>query len=505
MGDEKTLFAVLLCAVASLALVLKWRRNKSRPPYPPGPKGYLLIGNILDVPQNIPIWQAFIPLARKFDTDVLYLKLFTTDFIVLNSTEAITDLLEKQSKIYSDRMSPPLRSMDVYSWDFALNGYGSRWRRCRKLFHEFLNVNAVSRFDNYLDKHTRRFLSRLAETPDNFLDHTQFVTGALVMEMTYGMDIKSHEDKFLQAAERAMGHLESAVVPGAFLVDTFPILKHVPDWFPGAGFKQFAKAGRDLFDVAVNGPLNYVKESLKANGSNVSIAASCFDRVAELADQGFDESVVRAVTATMYIVLRTFFLVAALHPHVVRKAQEELDRVVGGERLPQLSGQEDLPYISALIKELLRWCCPAPFGVPKRVTEDNIYKGYFIPAGATIIENIWAICYDGTVYPAPHTYDPERFLKDGKLDRSIKDPEDMVFGTGRRICPGRWFALRTLFLNIACTLAIFDIEAPAGEKLEPKFHESHVRHAIPFKCVIKPRSEAKLKLIRDSDVTAGLN
>ena len=49
-----------------------------------------------------------------------------------------------------------------------------------------------------------------------------------------------------------------------------------------------------------------------------------------------------------------------------------------------------------------------------------------------------------------------------------------------RICPGRWFALRVLFLNIACTLAVFDIEAPVGEKLEPKFHESHVRYVTCF-------------------------
>jgi len=99
-----------------------------------------------------------------------------------------------------------------------------------------------------------------------------------------------------------------------------PQVKHVPDWFPGARFKQFAKTGRELFDVAVNGPLDHVKESLKVgpsvsrtyvsvlelnnskvNGTNVSVAASCFDRVEELADQGFDESVIRSMTATMYI------------------------------------------------------------------------------------------------------------------------------------------------------------------------------------------------------------
>ena len=87
--------------------------------------------------------------------------------------------------------------------------------------------------------------------------------------------------------------------------------------------------------------------------------------------------------------LKSFFLVMALHPHVVKRAQEELDRIVGNERLPELSDWENLPYISALLKELLRWACPLPIGVPKRVMEDDVYKGYHIPAGATIIENIW--------------------------------------------------------------------------------------------------------------------
>lgn len=72
----------------------------------------------------------------------------------------------------------------------------------------------------------------------------------------------------------------------------------------------------------------------------------------------------------------------------MRKAQEELDLVVG-DRLPQLSDQDDLPYVSALLKELFRWTCPFPFALPKRAMEDNIYRGYFIPAGATIIENVW--------------------------------------------------------------------------------------------------------------------
>ena len=81
----------------------------------------------------------------------------------------------------------------------------------------------------------------------------------------------------------------------------------------------------------------------------------------------------------------------ALNPHVVRRAQEELDRVLGGERLPDFSDQDNLPYISAIVKELFRWGCPVPIGVPRRVTEDDTYNGYFIPAGATIFANIWFV------------------------------------------------------------------------------------------------------------------
>ena len=81
----------------------------------------------------------------------------------------------------------------------------------------------------------------------------------------------------------------------------------------------------------------------------------------------------------------------ALNPHVSRKAQNELDRVLGGERLPDFSDQERLPYISAITKELFRWACPFPIGVPKRVMEDDTYNGYHIPAGATVVDNIWCV------------------------------------------------------------------------------------------------------------------
>lgn len=89
--------------------------------------------------------------------------------------------------------------------------------------------------------------------------------------------------------------------------------------------------------------------------------------------------------------MRAFFLAMTLYPDAQRKAQAEIDAVVGASRLPDFGDRHSLPYVSALVKELLRWHIVAPIGVPHRVVSDDEYKGYLIPAGATIVANIWCV------------------------------------------------------------------------------------------------------------------
>jgi cytochrome P450 len=74
-----------------------------------------------------------------------------------------------------------------------------------------------------------------------------------------------------------------------------------------------------------------------------------------------------------------------------------------------------------------------------------------------------AILRDETKYPDPDTFNPARFLTpDGKLNRDVPDPVQ-VFGYGRRICPGRYFAEDILFLGMSSILAVFSIEKPVDE------------------------------------------
>jgi hypothetical protein len=138
-----------------------------------------------------------------------------------------------------------------------------------------------------------------------------------------------------------------------------------------------------------------------------------------------------------------------LYPEVMRKAQEELDRVVGQDRLPSFSDKPALPYICAVIQEVLRWAPVTPLAVAHSLTADDIYEGKFLPSGSLVLGNAWyatlhgsahfadrhphrAMLNDEKMYPRPEIFNPDRFLKDGKLDPNIRSPETVAFGFGRR-------------------------------------------------------------------------
>jgi cytochrome P450 len=77
------------------------------------------------------------------------------------------------------------------------------------------------------------------------------------------------------------------------------------------------------------------------------------------------------------------------YPAVQARAQAELDAMLGPGRLPDFTDREHLPYITALVLEVLRWIPAVPLGVPRATTEDDVYRGYFIPKGTIVMQNTW--------------------------------------------------------------------------------------------------------------------
>ncbi|RXW15021.1 hypothetical protein EST38_g10834 [Candolleomyces aberdarensis] len=195
-----------------------------------------------------------------------------------------------------------------------------------------------------------------------------------------------------------------------------------------------------------------------------------------------------------------FFLVLAMYPEVQKRAQKEIDEVMGFGKLPDFNDRPQLVYVEALIMELLRWHQPVPLGVAHATSEDDLYEGYFIPKGTVVMGNIWHILHNPETYPDPFNFNPDRFIKDGKINQEVTDPFEATFGFGRRICPGRYIALDTLYALISSTLAMFDVSVPKDENgnpdIKPSFSIGIMCQPEPFECSITPRSERHEELIQ---------
>jgi cytochrome P450 len=207
-----------------------------------------------------------------------------------------------------------------------------------------------------------------------------------------------------------------------------------------------------------------------------------------------------AAGETTFASLTTFILAMIFHPHVMRKAQAEIDRVVGNGRLPTFKDRHLLPYVEAVLMETMRWKPALPLGVAHRSMEDDEYQGFFIPSQTIVMPNVWAISQNPTEYPNPTDFQPERFIPSESGLPMPTDPREYAFGFGRRICAGKHFADATLFIGIASILATFDIlkevDPVTGLEVDPRveYTTGFVSHAEPFKCRFIPRATAKSTL-----------
>ncbi|KAF5313822.1 hypothetical protein D9619_013035 [Psilocybe cf. subviscida] len=507
---------VILCILALLIYkasryLSDRRRNPSRLPPPPGPKGYPLIGNIFDMPTSQQ-WRTYADWAKVYG-DVFSFKVLGQRIIVLNSLEAAQELFEKRSSNYSDRPRMPmmLELMD-FGYIFSLIPYGQWWRRHRRSFKEHFHANAVWKYQHVQARETRAFLNKLLQSPERFILHIRETLASSIMSIAYGVKIKGSDDPYIVNAEESIKGMAIAGVPGSFLVDLIPALKHVPGWLPGAGFKEKAAYWAQVNHNVVDLPFNRVVQEMKEGVASPSLAATLIAALPEVDEKLLIEEtkLAKNVAAVAYLAgadttlssLQTFFLAMAMYPKVQGKAQAELDAVIGSQRLPEFSDRPSLPYVNALVKETMRWQLVGPLAIAHMATDDDVYEGYFIPKGTIIIGNAWAILHDERVFKDPEEYRPERYLKDGQLNPSVRQPEASAFGFGRRICPGRFYSDNTLFSMVSSILHAFNITPGLDEKGEPaqlsnKMTSGLLSYPEPFMVNIKPRSDSAESLIRD--------
>ncbi|KIJ35822.1 hypothetical protein M422DRAFT_261774 [Sphaerobolus stellatus SS14] len=397
-----------------------------------------------------------------------------------------------------------------WDWGMAFQRYSDSWRKHRRAFHEKFHSGAVGIFKTSQIKHSRDLLRRLLVKPDDFAKHLRHVAGAIIMEVTYGIHIKPEDDPYIINADEASRGIGEAGVPGSFMVDRLPWLRHLPDWLPGMAFKEKARKWHKITTDMKELPYQYAKAEVDAGRADECFVSVHLEELT--AKDKFspeEEEVVKNAAGiaftggsdTTVSLMTTFILAMALHPEVQKKAQKELDSVLGGVRLVEFEDESELPYISAVVKETMRWHPLFPQSLAHAAVEEDVVGEYYIPKGSIVIGNSWRLLHNEEDFgPNTDRFIPERFLEKS----AIRDPETTgSFGYGRRICPGMHMAQNLLFIEIASILQTFDISGPRdanGTELPMEYNMTSgiFSYPVDLKCSIVPRSNAAVQLIEES-------
>ncbi|KAF9050869.1 cytochrome P450 [Hymenopellis radicata] len=491
------------CLVFVSTLVHYLLRRPPRAPLPPGPKGLPVIGNILDMPTEGKDWLTYAEWGHKYG-GICSVSLMGQPLVIVNSADVMQQM-ERQGAIYSDRPRLEMGGELVgYSKTIVIMPYGHRFRTFRKHFSRIMGTaTALKKFFPMVETEVKKFLTRSLTKPTALNDQLRKTSGSIIMKLAYGITVQEGEDPFVTLIEHANDNFNIATTPGKFIVDVFPLLRFVPDWVPGAGYKILAKEWKKAFDDMVQVPYNFTRRMMArryvAEGTAPrSYISSSMEHMESLTASDIDD--IKHVAASMYgagadttvSAQYAFFLAMLLNPTVQKLAQAEIDTVVGNDRLPTFNDRQHLPYVNAVITELLRWHNVAPLGVPHRALEDGVISGYFVPKGTIIVTNLWQMLHDPAVYPDPMQFDPMRHIPNA--DKEVQRDPDM-----RASDLVAEFALVFISLRHRCTCLSLCrlLSLTLLRSLRMAFLSFQNTRILmkPYKCILQPRSAKAVALI----------
>ncbi|KAF9812628.1 hypothetical protein IEO21_06099 [Rhodonia placenta] len=498
---------ILAVAFTAFCILLLARLAKRRSAaLPPGPQGWPIIGNALDFPTSHQ-WKTFAQWGDRWG-DIMSVSLLGRPVVVLNSFRLASEMLEKKSSIYSDRPTFVVAG-EMVGWDHIGSQiqYGPRLRETRRLLSQFMGSrDKALKFASHIEAETHRFLSRVLYNPETLVAQIRKTAASTILMMAYGYTVQEVEDPLIQVAERAISDASQALTPANFFVDMFPKLRHVPQWVPGFGWKKGVAKMADTLTEMREMPFEFVKKQLAAGTAAHSFTSKHLE--GPLSPER--EQLIKDTASALYVggsdttvsTIASFFLAMMRNPEVQKRAQAEIDAIIGNDRLPALADRSDLPYVNALCSEVMRMCPSAPIAFPHVLSEDDIHAGYVLPKGTMVIANIWKFAHDPRLYSNPWEFNPDRFIATDKKPAE-QDPHDMVFGFGRRFLAGMHFADAAVFMTCAMSLAVFDITKPVVDDviIEPAVEMSSgiISHPLPFQCSIKPRSAKAESLILNTN------
>ncbi|XP_077699703.1 cytochrome P450 1B1 [Canis aureus] len=470
LSAQQTTLLLLLSVLAAVHAGQWLLRQRRRQPgsAPPGPFAWPLIGNAAAMGPAPHL--SFARLARRYG-DVFQIRLGSCPVVVLNGERAIRQALVQQGAAFADR--PRFASFRVVSGgrSLAFGQYSPRWKVQRRAAHSTMRAFSTRqpRSRRVLEGHvlaeTRELVALLARGSAGgaFLDPRPLTVVAVANVMSavcFGCRY-SHDDAEFR---ELLSHNEEfgRTVGAGSLVDVLPWLQRFPNPVRTA-FREFEQLNRNFSNFVLRKFLRH-RESLQPGAAPRDMMDAFILSAGTEAAEGSGDGGARldmeyvpatvtdifgASQDTLSIALQWLLILFTRYPQVQARVQEELDQVVGRNRLPCLDDQPNLPYTMAFLYEGMRFSSFVPVTIPHATTTSACVLGYHIPKDTVVFVNQWSVNHDPVKWPNPEDFDPARFLdKDGFIDKDLASSV-MIFSVGKRRCIGEELSKMQLFLFIS--------------------------------------------------------
>nr|BAL05141.1 cytochrome P450 [Phanerodontia chrysosporium] len=497
--DANLTFVLLVAGILYIVLPFFFRKNlvdKNGNSIPPGP--LLRLPYLPDYPERtLHAWaQKFGPLYSFFIGNQLY--------VVVSDANVARELLVNNGAIFSSRKQYFTKNQTILRGRaITASPYGETWRQHRKIAAQLLTPKAIQSYNNVLDYEARIMIrsmykeSMQGAVPINPAHYTGRYTLNNMLTISFAMRTESTQDPLIQRILAMAMEFNDLTGPFSNLVDFIEPLQ----WLPTKTHARAAKLHDDFIEV-YGSMVMAVKERMDA-GENVP---HCLAKVLIEGQQQekLDWEDVCMLSAAFALggvhstsgIIQWFLALIGKHPDIQARAHHELDAVVGRDRWPMAEDEKDLPFIRAIIKEVLRVHAPFWNATPHSSTEDFVYNGMYIPKGAAVILNCFTLHHNEARYPDPYTFNPDRFLGDdlssaeSAHQANAMERDHWSFGAGRRICPGINVAERILFLAISRLLWAFTVHELPTEPISLEEYEgTSGRTPVPYRVHLLPRHE----------------
>ncbi|KAF3438545.1 hypothetical protein FNV43_RR21308 [Rhamnella rubrinervis] len=465
------LFLASLWFISILRRTTAQKQGKNGRKLPPGPPALPIIGNLHEL-GNLP-HRNLQKLAKKYGP-IMSIRLGTIPAIVISSPEAASLILKTHDTSFASRPKIQVSEYTTFgNKGLAFAEYGPYWRNIRKL--STLHLLSASKTESFVSLRKEgvgslvQSLKKLAATGE-VVDISEKV-GEVVENIATTMILgRSKDDDRYHLKE--IGE-EALKVAGAFnLADYVPFIGALDLQGMTRRTKKAAKSihqvlekiiteheqdtdhqHRDFVDMLLplmNQPMNphdkdvYIIDRTNIKAILLDMIVAAFDTSATAIEWAISELV--------------------RNPRVMKKLQEELQNVIGMDRMVEEKDLGKLSYLEMVVKETFRLHPVAPFLIPRECLEDTTIEGYYVPKKSRIMVNTWAIGHDRSVWSNNvEEFYPERFIE-RIIDVRGHDFELLPFGSGRRMCPGMHSGLITVRLVLSQLVHCFNWELPSGLK-----------------------------------------